>query len=691
MCGMDLERNPAWRGEDDDDERAAVRDMTSRFIWGSALALPVLLLAMGGMLPLARDLIARVPPATSGWMQMILSAPVVFWCGAPLLQRAWASLRARSLNMFSLIGLGVLAAWGFSVVAVLFPQVIPHALRHHGLPVYFESAAVITVLVLLGQILEGRARAATGSAIRSLLALAPRTAFVLKDGIEVETPADQIRPGDLIRVKPGASIPVDGLVTDGMSNVTEAMITGEPMPVPKEKGARVVAGTVNGTGSFVMRAEKVGSDTLLARIVQMVADAQRTRAPIQQLADRVAAWFVPAVVGVAALTFAAWFLLGPEPRLHFAIANAVAVLIIACPCALGLATPVAVTVGIGRGARMGVLVREARAFEALETARVLMLDKTGTLTEGRPALGEARPMPGHNARDLIALAAAAESPSEHPLALAIVRAARQRGIPLPPASDFQAIVGGGVLATVAGQEIFVGQPACLEKHGIQLDADLRSVLDQWQSQGHTVVIVMADGHPLGLLSITDRIKDGAAEAVRSLHRLGLRIEMLTGDSEAAARHIAERLGLDTVAARISPEEKLNRVRAAKQSGQGVIMAGDGINDAPALAAADAGIAMGNGTDIAMESAGITLVKGDLRGIHHAIALSRATMRTIRANLWFAFLYNGLGIPIAAGVLYPATGLLLNPMIASAAMSLSSLCVILNSLRLRSSLSDGAKA
>jgi Cu+-exporting ATPase len=680
---MDLERNPAWRGDDDDaGERAAARDMMRRFLWGAALAMPVLLLAMGGMVPLARDLVARVPPQAGAWIQMILSAPVVFWSGAPLLQRAWVSLRTRSLNMFSLIGLGVLSSWGFSAVAVLFPHLIPHALRHHGLPVYFESAAVITVLVLLGQILEGRARAATGSAVKSLLALAPRTAFVLKDGAEIETPLGQIQPGDLIRVKPGASIPVDGIVTEGASSVTEAMITGEPMPASKEKGARVVAGTVNGTGSFIMRAEKVGSDTLLARIVQMVADAQRTRAPIQQLADRVAAWFVPAVVLVAALAFAAWFFLGPEPRLHFAIANAVAVLIIACPCALGLATPVAVTVAIGRGAQMGVLVREARAFEALEKAHVLMLDKTGTLTEGRPALGEARPLPGHNARDLIALAAAAESPSEHPIALAIVRAAQERRIPVPPASDFQAIVGGGVLATVQGQEIFVGQPACLQKHGIQLDAELHATLDQWQSQGHTVVIVMADGRPLGLLSITDRIKDGAAAAVQAFRSLGLRIEMLTGDTEPTARHIAEKLGIDTIAARISPEEKLERVRAAKQSGAGVIMAGDGINDAPALAAADAGIAMGSGTDIAMESAGITLVKGDLRGIHHAIVLSRATMRTIRANLWLAFLYNGLGIPIAAGTLYPFTGLLLNPMIASAAMSLSSLCVILNSLRLR---------
>ena len=677
-CGMALELNPSWRGERDEDD-SELRDMWQRFVWGAIFTVPVIVLSMGEGLPFVKS----VPPLANRLIQLVWSAPVVFWSGWPLLVRAWQSFRTWNLNMFSLIGLGVIAAWGFSVAAIAFPNWIPHHFQHGGgVAVYFESAAVITVLVLLGQVLEGRARSATGSAIKSLLGLAPKTATIVKDGAETELPIDDVKPDDLLRIKPGTKIPVDGTVVSGSSAVDESMITGEPMPVAKETGAKVTGGTVNGTGSFIMRAERVGSETLLSQIVKMVANAQRSRAPIQKLADKVAGWFVPAVVLIAIVTFVLWWSLGPEPRLAFAVVNAVAVLIIACPCALGLATPMAVTVGVGRGAQIGVLIRNAEALEALEKVDTVMLDKTGTLTEGKPSVSEILPLAGHDADELLALAAAVEAASEHPLAAAIVRAAQERKLVLSPVTEFHAVPGGGVLGHVAGREVFVGQAAYLKGHGIHLDTEQTASSARLQSAGHTVVIVVVDDKALALIALTDRIKDSTAGAVAALHALGLRINMLTGDNALTAQRVADDLKIDEVAAEVTPSQKLDHVTAARRSGRRIAMAGDGINDAPALAAADVGIAMGTGTDVAMESAGITLVKGDLRGIHQAIALSRATMKTIRQNLWFAFLYNGLGIPIAAGVIYPIFGLLLNPMIASAAMSLSSVSVILNSLRLR---------
>ncbi len=677
-CGMALELNPRWRGERDEDD-GELRDMWQRFAWGAIFTVPVLLLAMGEGLPLVK----MVPPAANRLMQLVWSAPVVFWCGWPLLVRAWQSFRTWNLNMFSLIGLGVISAWGFSVAALAFPNFIPHHFQHGGgVAVYFESAAVITVLVLLGQVLEARARSATGSAIQALLGLAPKSAVLVEEDGDVEIPMDAVQPGNLLRIKPGTKVPVDGAVVSGSSAVDESMITGEPMPVLKEAGARVTGGTVNGTGSFIMRAERVGDETLLSQIVEMVANAQRSRAPIQKLADKVSGWFVPAVVLIAILTFVLWWTLGPEPRLAFAIVNAVAVLIIACPCALGLATPMAVTVGVGRGAQIGVLIRDAEALEAFEKIDTLMLDKTGTLTEGKPSVSEIQPVSDHDVDEILALAAAVEAASEHPLAAAIVRAAQERKLAIAPVAEFQAVPGGGVLGLVDGKEIFVGQSAYLKKHGVDLESDFATLAARLQNAGRTVVTVVLDGKPLGLIALTDQIKASTPAAVAALHALGLKITMLTGDNAATAQRVADELGIDSVAAEVTPAEKLENVNAARKSGLRVAMAGDGINDAPALAAANVGIAMGTGTDVAIHSAGITLVKGDLRGIHQAIALSRATMKTIRQNLWFAFLYNGLGIPIAAGVLYPLFGLLLNPMMASAAMSLSSVSVILNSLRLR---------
>ena len=675
-CGMDLELNPLWKGEADE---AELRQLWQRFIWGATLTFPVLILSMGGGLPWVRE----IPSGANGWMQWVWSTPVVFWCGWSLLVRAWASLKTWQLNMFTLIGLGVLAAWGFSVMAILWPNFFPHSASHGDmLPVYFESAAVITVLVLLGQIIEGRARAATGSAIRSLLDLAPKTAFVLEAGVEVERVLEEVKVGDQLRVKPGAKIPVDGVVVSGSSFVDESMLTGEPMPVQKASDAALSAGTVNGTGSLIMRAERVGNETLLSQIVEMVAAAQRTRAPIQNLADRVASWFVPVVVLISILSFVFWLWLGPEPRLAYALMNAVAVLIIACPCALGLATPMAVTVGIGRGAREGVLIRNAEALEELERVDTLMVDKTGTLTEGRPRVSEVQPLPGQNARDILAWAAAVEVASEHPLGEAIVLGAKERGIEYQEVSEFEAVPGGGVLGTVGGREVFVGQAAYLRRHGLDLDADFTRSAERLQKDGHTVVIVVVDEKALGLIALSDPIKANAEDAVNGLHQMGIQIRMLTGDHELTAQKVAGILKIDQIAASLTPAEKLDQIRATIAAGRRVAMAGDGINDAPALAAAHVGIAMGTGTDIAMESAGITLVKGDLMSIQRAVLLSRDTMRIIRQNLWFAFVYNGLGIPIAAGVLYPLFGWLLNPMLASAVMSLSSVSVIMNSLRLR---------
>ncbi|MBE2285509.1 MAG: heavy metal translocating P-type ATPase [Prosthecobacter sp.] len=682
QCGMALEKNPLAKrnepeccGDGGDDE---VKDLWWRVRWSAAMTIPVVLLSMGMDLPVIRS----IPHDASAWMQFVWATPVVFWVGWPLLARFLKSLRTLRFNMFTLIGLGVLAAWLYSTLALFAPGTLPHQAGHGGMAYYFESAAVITVLVLVGQLLELRARKATGSAIRALMNLTPKTALVVRDGSEVETPVEEIQVGDVIRIKPGTRIPVDGVVMEGSSSVDESMLTGESMPQTKETKSAVTGGTVNGNGTFLMRAERVGADTMLSQIVEMTAKAQASRAPVQRIADRVAAWFVPAVVGVAVLTFLLWWKFGPEPSLGFAVVNAVAVLIIACPCALGLATPMAVTVGLGRGAQLGVLIKNAETLERLQQIDIVMLDKTGTLTEGRPSVIEVVPLPGLSARDLLACAAAIEALSEHPIATAIVNAAKERDIPLATVTDFQAITGGGVLGNIGENEVFVGQASFLKKNGVLLDAECLSRSSQLQAAGCTVVVVVLNEKPLGLIAIKDKIKETTPQAIASLHALGLKLQMITGDALATAQRVAQDLGIDEVAAEVSPKEKLLHVYQARGKDRHVAFAGDGINDAPALAAADVGIAMGTGTDVAIQSASITLVKGDLRSLRQAFALSRETMKIIRQNLWFAFLYNGLGIPLAAGLLYPMTGWLLNPMIASAAMSLSSVSVILNSLRLR---------
>jgi len=682
MCGMALEKNPlAYRNEPEccgdggDDE---VQDLWWRVRWSTAMTAPVVLLSMGMDLPVIRD----IPHEASGWMQFVWATPVVFWVGWPLLVRFGNSLRTLRFNMFTLIGLGVLAAWLYSTVALALPHLLPHAANHGGMVLYFESAAVITVLVLLGQLLELRARKATGSAIRALMNLAPKTALLIRDGEEIETPVDDIQIGAVLRIKPGARIPVDGIVTEGSSTVDESMLTGESMPQKKEANSPVTGGTVNGSGTFLMRADRVGANTLLSQIVEMTAKAQASRAPVQRLADRVSAWFVPAVVGIAVLTFILWWQFGPQPSFAFAVVNAVAVLIIACPCALGLATPMAVTVGLGRGAQLGVLIKNAETLERLHEIDIVMLDKTGTLTEGKPSVTEVFPLPGLSARDLLACAAAVESMSEHPLATAIVNAAKERNIPIAAVTDFQSITGSGVLGNVGESEVFIGQEAFLKKNGVFISAECHTHSMKMQAEGCTVVVVVLNEKPLGLIAIKDKIKESAPAALKALHALGLKLQMITGDALATAQRVAKDLNIDEVAAEVSPKEKLLHVYQARGKDRHVAFAGDGINDAPALAAADVGIAMGSGTDVAIQSAPVTLVKGDLRALHQAFALSHATMKVIRQNLMFAFLYNGLGIPLAAGILYPFTGWLLNPMIASVAMSLSSVSVILNSLRLR---------
>ena len=676
-CGMALEPKTVTAEPEDDGE---LRDMTRRFWIGAALTVPVFLLAMAHMFPGAPQ---WVMGTASRWTQFALSTPVVLWAGWPFFVRGWRSLITRHLNMFTLIAMGVGTAYLYSVAAMLAPGLFPQTLQREGVGIYFEAAAVIVVLVLLGQVLELRARSRTGSAIRALLNLAPATARVVEDGAEREVPLDQVARGATLRVRPGEKVPVDGVLLDGGSNVDESMLTGEPLPVAKAAGDAVTGGTINGTGSFLMRAERVGSETMLARIVQMVAEAQRSRAPIQALADRVAGWFVPAVLGVAVVTFALWLWLGPEPRLAHAIINAVAVLIIACPCALGLATPMSIMVGVGRGAQAGVLVKSAEAIERLEKVSVLVVDKTGTLTEGKPRLVEIRPVSGTDANALLIAAASVEQQSEHPLAAAIVAGAKERGLQLQPAQDFQSTTGGGVAAQVGGREVCVGKLAFLQSRRVTgLDA-LAAEAEPLQRQGQTAMLVAIDGAAAGIVSVADPIKESTPEAIRSLHALGLRIVMLTGDNQHTAEAVARQLGIDEVEAGVDPRDKHARVEAIARDGKIVAMAGDGINDAPALAAAHVGIAMGTGTDVAMESAGITLIHGDLRGIARAIRLSRALMGNIRQNLFFAFIYNALGIPIAAGLLYPFFGLLLSPIIAGAAMSLSSVSVIANALRLRS--------
>jgi Cu+-exporting ATPase len=681
ICGMALEPRTAAAEEPPNPE---LLDMTRRFRVCAVLTAPLLLLGMSGMLP-GGGAAAALRHAEGVWPEALLATPVVLWGGWPFLVRAWRSVALRSLNMFTLIGLGVAVAYLYSLAATLFPGFFPDSFRDHAgrVGVYYEPAAVIVTLVLLGQVLELRARSRTGAAIRALLKLAPATARrVSASGAETDVPLSEVRVGDRLRVRPGEKVPVDGRVEEGQSAVDESMVTGEPIPVGKGPGDRVIGATINGTGTFLMRAEKVGADTLLARIVQMVAEAQRSRAPIQRLADRVSAWFVPAVVGVAVLTFVAWGLLGPAPRFAYAIVNAVAVLIIACPCALGLATPMSIMVAAGKGATMGVLFRDAEAIEKLREVGTLVVDKTGTLTEGRPRLTAVRPAEGFTEEGLLRLAASLELGSEHPLASAVVEGARERNLALAAASDFSSRTGKGVTGRVEGKDVAVGNAALFRELGIDA-APLEPEAEKRRADGETILFVAAGGRPAGLLAVSDPVKTTSREAIDGLHRESLSVLMLTGDNRRTAEAVARRLGIDEVAAEVLPEQKAETVRRLQESGRVVAMAGDGINDAPALARADVGIAMGTGTDVAMQSAGVTLVKGDLRGILRARRLSAATMRNIRQNLFFALVYNAVGVPIAAGLLYPAFGLLLSPMIAAAAMSFSSVSVIANALRLRS--------
>jgi len=639
--------------------------------------MPVFLLAMAHFVPATA---AFGDSELSRWMQFLLATPVVCWCGFPFFLRGWRSVSSGHWNMFTLISLGVGAAFLMSAVAMLVPDFSPHSLRHGGkVPVYFESATVIVALVLLGQVLELRARARTGGAIRSLLNLAPPVARKLTDAGDVEVPLAQVQVGDRLRVVPGESVPVDGVLILGHSSVDESMITGESLPVEKGTGDKVSAGTLNGSGTFVMHAERVGADTLLGRIVQSVAEAQRTRAPIQGLADKVAGIFVPVVLAVSIITFLAWTCFGPEPRLAHAIVNAVAVFIIACPCALGLATPMSIMVAVGRGAREGVLVKDAATLQELEKVTTLVVDKTGTLTEGRPRLVDIIPVDGMDAKEVLQFAASLEQSSEHPLADAVVRGAKD--IPLLPTTNFRAVPGGGVLGNVAGRKIVVGKAEFLRSEKITGLDHLEILAARLQEDSKSVLFIEGDGAAYGLIAVFDPIKATTAAALSDLHALGLKITMLTGDNERTATAVARQLGLDSFESGIEPLAKAAFIKKLRADGERIAMAGDGINDAPALSEAHVGIAMGNGTDVAIQSAGITLVKGDLRGIARAIRLSRETMRNIRQNLFFAFLYNALGIPIAAGALYPFFGLLLSPILAGAAMSMSSVCVIANALRL----------
>ena len=680
-CGMALEPK-VGAASMDDEESGELRNMTRRFWISAFLALPVFVLAMAHLIP-ALGAHSWVESDASRWTQFALAIPVVGWAGWPFFHRGWRSVLTGHLNMFTLISIGVSAAFVFSAAAMLAPGMFPPAMRHGGkIPIYFEAAAVIIVLVLLGQVLELRARSRTGSAIKALLNLAPPLARQVAPGGDHQVPLDQVKVGDWLRVVPGDKVPVDGAVVEGHSSVEESMITGEPLPVGKTIGDKVTGGTVNGSGSFVMRAERVGSETLLGQIVKMVAEAQRSRAPIQGLADKVAGVFVPVVLAVSALTFVLWMWLGPEPRLGHAMVNAVAVLIIACPCALGLATPMSIMVGIGRGAQEGVLVKNAEALERLEKIDTLVVDKTGTLTEGKPKLREVLPAGGWEATELLRLAASLEQASEHPLAAAIVRGAKEKGLVLAAVNDFRSVTAGGVLGTVAGRTVMIGKPDFLRNEKVAGLESLEASATKLQEEGSTAVFVVIDGKPAGTLAIADPIKPTTSEAVRELHALGLKLVMLTGDNHRTAAAVAGQLGLDAVEAQIEPAGKVAQVKKLRAEGKHVAMAGDGINDAPALSEAEVGIAMGTGTQVAIQSAGITLVRGDLRGIAKAIRLSRATLRNIRQNLLFAFLYNALGIPLAAGALYPFFGLLLSPIIAGAAMSLSSISVIGNALRLR---------
>jgi Cu+-exporting ATPase len=681
ICGMALEPVTVSL---DQEENPELIDMMRRFWIAVLLTIPVFALGMSDLIP-GQPLQQLVSMRMLQWVQLILATPVVLWCGSPFFVRAWESIVNRSLNMFTLIGLGVAVGYVFSLIAVVMPSVFPHSFRHMdgNVPVYFEAAAVIVTLVLLGQVLELRARSQTGTAIKELLGLAPKTARRISDnGQDYDVPLDEVGVGDRLRVRPGERVPVDGVVIEGSSAVDESMITGEPIPVEKQSGDRVVGATINGTGSFVMRAERVGSETLLAQIVQMVADAQRSRAPIQRLADVVSSYFVPAVVIIAAITFIIWSLWGPEPRMAYGLVNAVAVLIIACPCALGLATPMSIMVATGKAAQNGVLFRNAEAIEVMRKVDTLVVDKTGTLTEGKPKLESVVTNGTISEQTLLRLAASLEKSSEHPLASAIVAGARDRGIDFGGAAHFESITGKGVKGEVDNHRVAVGNQSLLDDFKVDA-AELTAKAETLRTSGQTIMFVIVDEKPAGLIGVADPIKETTPDAVKQLHAEGIRIVMLTGDSRTTAEAVARKLGIDEVVAEVLPDQKVDAVKKFQDAGRIVAMAGDGINDAPALALAHVGIAMGTGTDVAMKSADVTLVKGDLRGIVRARALSRATMKNIKQNLFFAFIYNSLGVPIAAGILYPFFGILLSPMIAAAAMSFSSVSVIGNALRLRS--------
>jgi P-type Cu+ transporter len=679
ICGMALEPRTVTLEEQANPELV---DMTRRFWIAVALSTPIFFFAMADMIP-GRLFADLLPPRILNWLQLVVATPVVLWCGLPFFERGWASIRNRSLNMFTLIAMGVGTAYVYSVAATLFPDAFPESFRGHGgeVGVYFDAAAVITTLVLLGQVLELRARSRTSSAIRALLGLAPKTARRIREnGVEEDVPLDRVRVGDRLRVRPGEKIPVDGVVLEGSTSVDESMVTGEPIPVEKTQGSRVTGGTVNGAGSVIMRAERVGSDTLLAQIVRMVSEAQRSRAPIQRLADVVAGYFVPAIVLIAVATFVVWATLGPEPRFAYALVNAVAVLIIACPCALGLATPMSIMVGTGRGATAGVLIKNAEALEVMEKVDTLVVDKTGTLTEGKPRLTSLVAADSESADELLRLAAAVERGSEHPLAAAIVTAAEAKGVAPTRAENVRAIVGKGIIGAVEGKRVALGNQALLDELKIAAGG-FSETAESLRANGQTVMFVAVENRLAGLIGVSDPIKASTPEAIRLLHRDGLRIVMLTGDSRKTAAAVAKTLGIDDFQAEVLPERKGEVVKRLQAERHVVAMAGDGINDAPALAQAEVGVAMGTGTDVAIESAAMTLVKGDLRGIVRARRLSRGTMRNIRQNLFFAFVYNVLGVPIAAGVLYPFFGILLSPVIASAAMTFSSVSVITNALRL----------
>lgn len=658
-------------------------DFTRRFWIGAVLTLPVLLIAMGPMIGLGaiREAIGQ---GRAQWVELVLATPVVLWCGWPFLERGWRSFASWNLNMFSLIGMGVIASWLFSVAAVIAPDLFPAGFRdmHGHVPVYFEAAAVIVVLVLLGQVMELRAREGTGKAIRALLDLAAKTARVVReDGSEEEVPLEEIQVGDRLRVRPGEKVPVDGTVIEGRSSVDESMITGEPVPVEKTGGDPVTGATINGTGSLVIKAQRIGADTVLSQIVEMVAKAQRSRAPIQKYADKVAGWFVPAVIGIAILAFVAWALLGPDPALSYALISAVSVLIIACPCALGLATPMSIMTATGRGAQSGVLIKDAEALERFETIDTLIVDKTGTLTEGKPRLVAVMPEEGCTEEELLRVAATLERGSEHPLAEAIVSGAQERDLRLSDTREFEAVIGKGVKGIVDGQQVALGNAALMQDLGFE-PAVLSEVADARRDEGETVMFLAIEGALAGMVSVADPVKETTPDALAALHELGFRIIMATGDNERTARAIARRLGIDEVRADVLPEDKARIIHDLQGQGRKVAMAGDGVNDAPALAQADVGIAMGTGADVAIESAGITLVRGNLDGIVRARKLTLATMRNIRQNLFFALFYNALGVPVAAGILYPVMGILISPMFAAFAMSASSISVVTNSLRLR---------